>query len=132
MRRAVLDASALAVFYGNGRGAAKVGSLLADALSGKTNLMMSVVNWGEVYYVTWRERGQAAAQQKLAEMARLPIRIEPVDSEAAKVAAEFKAQVRLPYVDCFAASLAKMHTATIVTADSDFSILKAHMPVLLL
>jgi predicted nucleic acid-binding protein len=130
MRRAVFDASALIVFYNNDRGAKKISGLLADALAGKTAVMMSAVNWGEVYYIMWRERGAAAAQQKLAEIARLPMKIEPVDFEAAKLAAEIKAHFRLPYVDCFVASLAKLRDATIVTADSDFSVLKRQIPVL--
>jgi len=93
---------------------------------------MSAVNWGEVLYATRRDRGANAAERLLEVGAQLPIEIEPADKEAAKVAAEFKAQFQLPYVDCFAASAAKRHKATVVTADSDFAALERHLPILFL
>jgi len=40
------------------------------------------------------------------------------------------AQHKLPYADCFAASLALLQHATLVTADSDFSVLKKKLPLL--
>jgi len=41
-------------------------------------------------------------------------------------------QYKLPYADCFAASLAVRQRATLVTADSDFSLLKKKLSLLLL
>lgn len=121
MRRVVLDASAWITFYDERPGADKVEELINDAILGKKELLMSVVNWGEVYYTVWRGRGADAAERVLAEIAQLPIEIVDADVELTKLAAEFKAQHKLPYADCFAAALALARKAMVLTSDADFS-----------
>jgi predicted nucleic acid-binding protein len=120
MRTYVLDASALMTFFEDRPGADKVEELLAKAVGAKRPLVMSVVNWGEVYYSVWRARGEKAAEAKLHEIAQLPIEIVGVDMELAKLAASLKAQHNLPYADCFAAALAQTRKASLVTSDKDF------------
>ncbi len=121
MRRIVLDASAVMTFLEDRRGAAKVEDLISLAIQGKKELLMSVVNWGEVYYSVWRTRGERPALAVLAEIAQLPIEIVDADLQLTKLAAEFRAQYRLPYADCFAASLALQHKAALATSDKDFA-----------
>jgi len=120
MKTYVLDASALMAFFEDRPGAEKVEELLAKAAEAKRPLLMSVVNWGEVYYSVWRARGEKAAAAKLAEIAQLPIQVVDVDLELAQLAARLKAQYHLPYADCFAAALAQARKATLVTSDKDF------------
>jgi predicted nucleic acid-binding protein len=132
VRQAVLDASALLALYNNTRGADKVAGLLKDALHGETHVIMSAVNWGEVHYITWRDRGQQAAQKKMSELRNLPIEIEPADFETAAIAAEMKASFPLPYVDCFVASVARRRKATLVTLDRDFAVLRHQVSILFL
>lgn len=119
MKTYVLDASALMAFFEDRPGAEKVEELLAKAADTKHPLLMSVVNWGEVYYSVWRARGQKAADAKLLEIAQLPIEIVGVDMELGKLAASLKAQHKLPYADCFAAALAQSRKAALVTSDRD-------------
>ena len=121
MKRYVLDASALMAFFEQEPGADRVEGLLREAAGTERRLLMSVVNWGEVYYVVWRKYGEAAARQKLEEMARLPLEVVDVDLEITKLAASLKAQHKLPYADCFAAALAQQQKAGLVTADRDFA-----------
>jgi len=116
----VLDASALMTFFEDRPGADQVEELLAKAAEAKHPLLMSVVNWGEVYYSVWRARGEKAAEAKLREIAQLPIEVIDVGMELAKLAASLKAQHNLPYADCFAAALAQSRKATLVTSDKDF------------
>jgi len=120
MKTYVLDASALMTFFEDRTGAGKVEELLAKAAEAKHPLVMSVVNWGEVYYSVWRARGEKAAAAKLQEIAQLPIEIVGVDMELGKLAASLKAEHNLPYSDCFAAALAQSRKATLVTSDKDF------------
>ncbi len=120
MKRYVLDASALMTFFEDRAGADKVEELLAKAAEAKHPLLMSVVNWGEVYYSVWRARGEKAADAKLQEIAQLPIEIVGVDMELGKLAARLKAQHNLPYADCFAAAVAQVRKATLVASDKDF------------
>ncbi len=121
MKRVVLDASALMVFFEDRSGAEVIEDLIGQAIAGKKALVMSVVNWGEVYYSTWRARGQSLAQKALAEIAQLPLEIVDADRELTRLAAEFRAQHRLPYAACFAAALARSLKASLLTQDRDFA-----------
>lgn len=120
MKTCVLDASALMTFFENRPGADKIEDLLAKAADAKHPLLMSVVNWGEVYYSIWRARGEKVAHAKLQEIAQLPIQVVDVDMDLARLAASLKARHNLPYADCFAAALAESTKATLVTSDKDF------------
>jgi predicted nucleic acid-binding protein len=121
MKRIVLDASAVLTFSANRPGAEKVDQLLQLGVDGKRELLMCVVNWGEVYYSVWRDRGPGFARQILAQIAQLPIHLVPADIELARHAAEFKANFNLPYVDGFAAALAAARKAPLATSDKDFA-----------
>jgi predicted nucleic acid-binding protein len=130
MKTYVLDASALMAFFEDRPGAEAVEELLAKAAEAKRPLLMSVVNWGEVYYSVWRARGEKAAAAKLTEIAQLPIQVLDVDMELAKLAASLKAQHHLPYADCFAAALAQARKATLVTSDKDFECVRQAVKIL--
>ena len=120
MRRAVLDASALILLFEDGSGGETVERLVAESLARRTELFISVVNWGEVYYSTWKAYGPEAAWQTVAEISQLPIQVVNADSELTKSSAELRAQYGLPYADCFAAALSKKWNAELVTSDRDF------------
>jgi len=124
VKRYVLDASAVMAFFEDRPGAETVEKLLAKAAERQQFLLMSVINWGEVYYSVWRTRGEDAANEKLRELAQLPIEVVDVDMPTTKLAASLKAQHNLPYMDCFAAALAELRKASVVTADEDFRCLK--------
>lgn len=130
MKRYVLDASALLAFFEDEPGAGKVQELLTQAGQADRRLLLSVVNWGEVYYVAWQRGGAAAARQKLEEMARLPIEVVDVDMATTQLAASLKAEHKLPYVDCFAAALAQQKRASLVTVDKDFAQVEGKVTVL--
>ena len=126
----VLDASAVMTFFLNRPGAEKVEELLDDAAGGTCELLMSVVNWGEVYYSVWREAGAATAQKIVAGIAQLPIDLLPATYELTKLAAELHAQHKLPYADCFAAALAAQRNAPVATSDKDFARVENHVRIL--
>jgi predicted nucleic acid-binding protein len=107
-------------FFEDGDGAPTVENLLGKAAEAERPLLMSVVNWGEVYYSVWRTRGEGVANSKLREIAQLPIEIIDADFELTRLAASLKAVHGLPYADCFAAALAQSHKAPLVTSDKDF------------
>jgi predicted nucleic acid-binding protein len=120
MNRYVLDASALMTFFEDRPGADRVQELLVKAAGVKRPLLMSVVNWGEVYYSVWRAHGETAAEGKLHDIAQLPVVVVYADTELTKLAASLKAQHNLPYADCFAAALAQARKGVLVTSDKDF------------
>jgi len=130
VKRYALDTSALIAFFQDEPGAAKVQELLTEARQAEHPLLLSVVNWGELYYVAWQRMGQAAAQQRVQEIARLPIELVDVDRETALLAATLKAQHKLPYTDGFAAALAMQRKAVVVTADRHFARVEKQMGML--
>ncbi len=123
MKTFVLDASALMTFFEGRGGAEKMEDILARAVERKQSLVMSVVNWGEVYYSIWRAHGEKSAREKMKQIAQLPIEVAGVDMDLAELAARLKAIHHLPYADCFAASLAENRRAALITSDKEFEIL---------
>ncbi len=122
MRRYVLDANALIGFFEGRSGASeKVQRLLSDALRQDAPLLMSAVNWGEVFYMEWRYRGEAMAREAEATLQRMPIAIIAADRERATRAGALKQRHGLGYADAFAAELAMERGAWLVTADPEFS-----------
>jgi predicted nucleic acid-binding protein len=92
--------------------------------------MISVLNWGEVFYLLWQWRGEEKARQTMANLLRLPLDLVPVDLTQASKAAEIKAVHKVPYVDCVAAALAESRQAILVTSDRDFDKLGRRIQVL--
>ena len=125
----VLDASALMAYFEKEPGYEKVKELLTAAALGHRQLLVSAVNWGEVYYVTHRTYGVEQANHVAHVIGTFPIEVVNVDLELTKHAALLKVTRKLPYVDCFAAALAKTRKATLVTGDKDFKPLEGEIKV---
>ncbi|GAC1433457.1 MAG: type II toxin-antitoxin system VapC family toxin [Terriglobales bacterium] len=122
LRRYVLDANVLIGFFeGRPVVAEKVRHLMGEALQHEAPLLMSAINWGEVFYLVWRHHGELKAQETDSKIQQLPITIIGVDRERATRAAALKQKHSLGYADAFAAELAIEHSAWLVTADSEFS-----------
>jgi len=130
MKKYVLDANAVLDFIEAGPGWRKVESLLQSARQQGSLVSISVLNWGEVFYVLWQRRGEETARRTTAGLSRLPIEIVHVDLAQAMKAGELKAIHKIPYVDCIAAALAALNQATLVTSDRDFEKLGRQFPVL--
>jgi predicted nucleic acid-binding protein len=130
MKRIVLDASALMTFFEDRPGADKVEEMIQLGVEGKRQLMMSVVNWGEVFYSTWRAKGPAVARKVLDDIAQLPLEIVDADLELTCAAAELHSEHKLHYTDCFAAALAASRNASLATSDKDFAHLERAIDIL--
>lgn len=122
MATKVLDSWALIAFFEDEPAAEAVEKLLAQATAEKHKLLLSVVNWGEIYYNTMREVSREAAEQQARAIATLPIDIVGVgdDLTLARQAAIYKATHKMAYADCFAAALAKSKNAELLTGDPEF------------
>jgi len=130
MKRIVLDASAVMTFFEDRPGAAKVEEIVARAAEGKCELLMSVVNWGEVYYSVWRAKGPGMARKIVAEIGQLPIELVAAGYDLTKLAAELRAEHKLPYADCFAVALASDRKASLATSDKDFAAVEKRIGIL--
>lgn len=125
----VLDASALTAYFEKESGYETVQTLLTHAAAGRGTLFMSSVNWGEVYYVASREHGQEAAETIARLIESFPVEVVSVDVTIARQAARYKAAHKMSYADCFAAAVAKLQKATLVTGDHEFRSLEKEIAI---
>ncbi len=116
----VLDSYSLIAYFEGEAGKDTMIEVFRSARDSGKALLLSVVNWGEVYYITLREAGREQADHVAHIISTLPIHIVPADLELTKQAAEFKAEHKMSYADCFAAALAKQKKAELVTGDKEF------------
>jgi predicted nucleic acid-binding protein len=115
-----LDGDALLAYLEGERRRPRVKELLQSAKSGECTLYLSLINLGEVLYITERERGQVAALQTFSAINQLPLNIVPVSHTNALVAAHIKACYPISYADAFAAATAQEHRCTLLTGDPEF------------
>jgi predicted nucleic acid-binding protein len=115
----VLDSYALIAHFEDEAGGEIVRKILRAASPGKTKLFLSVINLGELYYITLREREKAEEAPFLLE--QVPIEFVNADSEMTLEAARLKVVYPVAYADCFAAALGIRKNAKVVTGDPEFS-----------
>jgi len=115
----VLDSYALLAYFENEEGAAIVTELIEGTIEG-VSLFLSLINFGEVAYISERERGREEAMDMLEDIRRLPIVLCGVDERRVLAAAHIKAGYPISYADAFTVALAQELGATIVTGDPEF------------
>ncbi|HCU21740.1 MAG TPA: hypothetical protein DF698_02380 [Candidatus Atribacteria bacterium] len=117
----VLDSFAVLAYLQAEKGAQQVKELLHQAANGQLTVQMTVINLGEVYYITSRAYGQERAEEVLAMLRHLPIKLVVVDEKLALEASRIKAKYPLSYADAFAVTLAQHHGIPVITGDPEFS-----------
>jgi ribonuclease VapC len=125
----ILDAHGLLVFLEREAGFEKVESFFVSAAEKDNYLLMTTVNFGEVYYIVLRECGQEKAHEIEKIIRTLPIDIIDVDLALAREAARFKATKKISYADCFAAALAKVYKGELITGDKEFRVIENEIKV---
>jgi ribonuclease VapC len=116
----VLDSYALLAYLGGETGMRRVREVLSDATQDRCQVLHSIINLGEVLYITERELGLVPAHAALAAVEQLPIEILPATKEVVLAAAHVKANYRIAYADAFAVVTAQDYTATLLTGDKEF------------
>lgn len=129
MKTYVFDASALFAFLQRRPGAPRVNELLKEAMRGRAEILMSAVNYGEVYRRILRDYGPDQALTTMHAVNPLPIKAVDVTPARAFQAAHVKVKHKLYHVDSVAAALAIELKGTLVTSDSDFRKLGHVFPV---
>ena len=119
-RAYVFDSYALIAHFEDEAGGEAVRALLRAASAGKTDIFFSVINLGELYYNTLREREREKADEILFLLEQLPIKVVNADLEAILEAARLKGVYPVAYADCFAAALGIRKKAKVVTGDPEF------------
>ena len=120
----ILDSFALLAYLGGEAGEGRVKEILRETSRGNNRTLMSLINLGEVVYITERERGLAKAQEVLAIIEQLPIEILSVDRQVVLGAAHVKANYPVAYADAFAITAAQANNGVLVTGDPEFETVK--------
>lgn len=122
MKRYVFDSYALLAFLEDETAAGEVEKILREVENGRAKGFLSIINWGEIYYITMREQGQDIAEDVIDLLDNYPLRLVESDRSLTLAAARFKGKYRLAYADCFAAALAVQHNAILLTGDPEFKV----------
>lgn len=126
MSRYVLDTYAILTFLQQEQGWERVGELIRDAVDGRVELCMSIINIAEVrYMITRRGRNK---RQTMAAIEALPIRILSADDYIDSVT-DLKANYPVSLAGCFAATAAIDLDCPVVTADPEFAKLEGVLQV---
>lgn len=126
----VLDSFALLAYYQKEAGGVAVVALLEAGRDQKAVLHMSLINVGEMYYLTSREKGTGRAEDVLKGLRDLPVTLEPVTEDRVLAAARLKAKHAISYADAFAVALAQELRATVVTGDPEFKSVESVVAVM--
>ncbi len=116
----LFDSHALLAFFQKETGAKIVYNILEKSRRQQIDRLICVINLGEIIYVTKKHFGDKKKLEILGRIHQLSFKILPVPESIVYQAAEIKAKYPLSYADCFAASCAIEHDATIVTGDPEF------------
>jgi len=120
VKRYVLDSYALLAYCEGEEGADPVAELFKKALDNAAEVFLCIVNWGEMYYIALREGGEEKAELYSITIAKYPVEIVHADRDLTLQAARYKASYTISYADAFAAALAKLRKAELVTGDKEF------------
>jgi len=125
----VLDSFALIAYFRGEAAGAAVKQLLQKAGKADEPVHMTEVNYAEVKYMIQRKNGAQAWKEAAQILIALPIEFHPADRELADLAANLKSRFSFSLADAFAAALAKMHKAALVTADPEFKVVEGEVKV---
>jgi len=125
----VLDTFALLAYLQDEPVAARIEKLLENAKKEKCRLFISLINLGEILYITERRGGVAKAQDALALIRQLPIEVLSVDEQVVFSAAHIKANHTMSYADSFAVAAAIRNNAHILTGDPEFEAVESLVTV---
>lgn len=125
----VLDSWALLAHFEGEEAGAPVRELFKEAALAGQKLLISVINWGEVLYITEGRHGKSRRDEIEQMMNRMHLEVVDVDKELTREAAHLKANAKLSYADSFAAALAKSRKAFLVTGDREFKSLESDLKI---
>ncbi len=125
----VLDSYAMLAYLEGEPEGERVKAILRAAERGECRVLMSLINLGEVLYITERERNLARAQEVLALIEQFPLQIIEVSREMVLAAAHIKAQAPIAYADAFAVVAAQANDGVVLTGDPEFEAVRGMVEV---
>lgn len=129
MARLVLDAWAVMAWLKGQQPAAERVRTLLHTTGVRHKLLMSIVNLGEVYYLSSKARDLAYGERVLANL-RPRITIVSASDDVVMLAANLKAAHAISYADGFAAATSILNNAPLVTGDPELRSMSANVKML--
>jgi ribonuclease VapC len=125
----VLDSWSVIAYLEDELSGQQVADLIAGAHDEGIPIYMTVVNAGEVWYIIAREISEKEANSSIKELRELRIQFVDVDWELTQETAQFKSKNKMSYADCYAAALAKVKKADLVTGDAEFKAVEEQVKI---
>ena len=117
----VLDSFALIGYLENEPFASRIEKVLKKARQAKMRVYLHAIHLGEVYYIALREQGPGIADLAYARIRAFPLTyIDTINEQLLRGAANLKAHYPISYADAFAAAMAIIYNATLLTGDPEF------------
>ena len=116
----LFDSHALLAFFQKEEGAEIVAKILRKSVKQRLDQLISVINLGEIIYMTKRRFGDQKKMEILGRIHQLGLKILPAPDTIVYKAAELKAEYPISYADCFALASALEYSAILVTGDPEF------------
>ena len=116
----MLDSFAVLAWIQDEKGAQDVEDLLYRAEDGKEQVLLNIINLGEIYYRCARIHEPSFAKDILEKMKLLPIKIYPCPNDLVLAASEIKAEYPIAYADAFVVATAIREDARVITGDPEF------------
>lgn len=116
----LFDSHAMLSFFQKEKGSDVVERILRQSDLKNGELLMCLINLGEIVYLTKRRFGDEKKIEALSYIHQLGFKILSVSDALVYQAAELKAIYSLSYADCFALACCINHSAILVTGDPEF------------
>ncbi|HEY5139443.1 MAG TPA: type II toxin-antitoxin system VapC family toxin [Methylococcales bacterium] len=116
----LLDSSAFLAYLNDEPGREQGQEILALGKSHKCQLVMFLINLGEVLYITKRTRGLPGTQMVQALVERLPLEFLKASRDLILNAAQIKASHALSHADAFAVASAICEDAIVLIGDPEY------------
>jgi len=108
----------------------RVMNFLSNAAENDAKLIMSGINFGEVYYYVLKNKGEEAAHGLFGTLSSITIEIIAPQIDSIIEAAKLKASKKMSYADCFAAALAAETGAGVLTGDAEFKEVEGEIKII--
>jgi uncharacterized protein len=119
-RKSLLDSYAVLAWIQDEPGAQIIEDLFYHAQENREQILINIINLGEVYYRCARLKDLAFAKDILEKIRLLPLKICQCTDDLVMKAAEIKSEYPIAYADAFAVATAMDENARILTGDPDF------------
>ena len=115
----VVDSWALVAWIRDEPAASEVEVFIHAAIAGQIELLMSRINVAETFYILAKRDSLAKAEEFLARLPSLPIRVVSPNEDDIMAAARVKAAHAVAFGDAFAIALAQSEGADVITGDEE-------------